>query len=37
MESEEISDNTPGDFPPNATTCGKCSTKSVIVIDGCAN
>lgn len=36
METEEISDNTPGDFPPNATKCGKCSTKAIIVINGFA-
>ncbi len=29
-------DDTVGDFPPSATMCGKCSTKSVIVMDGCA-
>ncbi|HDZ39809.1 MAG TPA: NrdJb [Marinobacter sp.] len=23
-------------FPPNSTMCGKCSTKAVIVMDGCA-
>ncbi len=29
-------DDKAGDFPPNATMCGKCSTKAVIVMDGCA-
>lgn len=29
-------DDTVGDFPPNASMCGKCSTKAVIVMDGCA-
>jgi len=29
-------DDKAGDYPPNATMCGKCSTKAVIVMDGCA-
>lgn len=29
-------DDKAGDFPPSATMCGKCSTKAVIVMDGCA-
>lgn len=29
-------DDQAGDFPPNSTMCGKCSTKAVIVMDGCA-
>ena len=29
-------DDKAGDFPPNSTMCGKCSTKAVIVMDGCA-
>ena len=29
-------DDTVGDYPPNAAMCGKCSTKAVIVMDGCA-
>ncbi|AFP30572.1 MULTISPECIES: hypothetical protein [Marinobacter] len=35
-QSKATNDDTSGDFPPNATTCGKCSTKAVIVMDGCA-
>ncbi|WP_404363187.1 NrdJb [Marinobacter sp.] len=31
-----VNDESAGDYPPNATLCGKCSTKSVIVMDGCA-
>jgi len=34
-QSKATNDDTSGDFPPNATTCGKCSTKAVIVMDGC--
>ena len=29
---EEAGENT---FPPEATLCGKCQTKAVIVMDGC--
>ncbi|WP_166261381.1 NrdJb [Marinobacter salicampi] len=29
-------DESVGDYPANATMCGKCSTKAVIVMDGCA-
>ena len=29
-------DDTSSDYPANATMCGKCSTKAVIVMDGCA-
>jgi len=29
-------DDQASDFPPNSTMCGKCSTKAVIVMDGCA-
>lgn len=29
-------DDKAGDFPPNSTMCSKCSTKAVIVMDGCA-
>ncbi|HTN33770.1 MAG TPA: NrdJb [Marinobacter sp.] len=29
-------DDNAGDYPLNATTCKKCSTKAVIVMDGCA-
>jgi hypothetical protein len=35
-QSKATNDDKSGDFPPNATTCGKCSTKAVIVMDGCA-
>jgi len=35
-QSKATNDDMSGDFPPNATTCGKCSTKAVIVMDGCA-
>jgi hypothetical protein len=24
------------EFPPSSTLCGKCNTKAVIVMDGCA-
>ena len=34
--STATNDDKAGDFPPNATMCGKCSTKSVVVMDGCA-
>jgi hypothetical protein len=34
--STATNDDKAGDFPPNATVCGKCNTKSVIVMDGCA-
>ena len=34
-QSKATNDDTSGEFPPNATTCGKCSTKAVIVMDGC--
>ena len=34
--SKATNDDKAGDFPPNATMCGKCSTKAVIVMDGCA-
>ncbi len=29
-------DESASDYPPNAAMCGKCSTKAVIVMDGCA-
>lgn len=29
-------DDTSNDYPANATMCGKCNTKAVIVMDGCA-
>jgi hypothetical protein len=35
-QSKATNDDTSGDFPPSATTCGECSTKAVIVMDGCA-
>jgi hypothetical protein len=35
-QSNATNDDKSGDFPPNATMCGKCSTKAVIVMDGCA-
>lgn len=31
-----VNDETVNDYPANATLCGKCSTKAVIVMDGCA-
>jgi hypothetical protein len=34
--STATNDEKASDFPPNATMCGKCSTKAVIVMDGCA-
>ncbi|MBK1874905.1 NrdJb [Marinobacter sp. 1-3A] len=34
--AKATNDDKAGDFPPNATMCGKCSTKAVIVMDGCA-
>ncbi|MFN2359862.1 MAG: NrdJb [Marinobacter sp.] len=34
--STATNDDKASDFPPNATMCGKCSTKAVIVMDGCA-
>jgi len=35
-QSKATNDDKSGDFPPNATMCVKCSTKAVIVMDGCA-
>ncbi|MBK1851646.1 MULTISPECIES: NrdJb [Marinobacter] len=34
--AKATNDDKAGDFPPNATMCGKCNTKAVIVMDGCA-
>lgn len=34
--AKATNDDKAGDFPPNATMCSKCSTKAVIVMDGCA-
>ncbi|HBC33305.1 MAG TPA: NrdJb, partial [Marinobacter adhaerens] len=34
--STATNDEKADDYPPNATMCGKCSTKAVIVMDGCA-
>lgn len=34
--AKATNDDKAGDFPPNSTMCGKCSTKAVIVMDGCA-
>lgn len=34
-KTEKAADNDAGDYPPNATMCSKCSTKAVIVMDGC--
>ncbi|MDX1633795.1 MAG: NrdJb, partial [Marinobacter sp.] len=31
-----VNDEKVTDYPANATLCGKCSTKAVIVMDGCA-
>ncbi|MBS3805618.1 MAG: NrdJb [Oleiphilaceae bacterium] len=31
-----VNDESVGDYPPTATLCGKCSTKAVIIMDGCA-
>jgi hypothetical protein len=31
-----VNDESAGDYPPTATLCGKCSTKAVIIMDGCA-
>ncbi|MGP4842610.1 TSCPD domain-containing protein [Marinobacter sp. 1Y8] len=33
---QSTNDATTGDYPPNSTLCGKCNTKAVIVMDGCA-
>ncbi|MAA63348.1 MAG: NrdJb [Alteromonadaceae bacterium] len=33
---QSTNDDTTGDYPSNATLCGKCNTKAVIVMDGCA-
>ena len=35
-QSSATNDDTSADYPPNATMCGKCNTKAVIVMDGCA-
>ena len=34
--AKATNDDKAGDFPPNSTMCSKCSTKAVIVMDGCA-
>ncbi|MFE8069579.1 NrdJb [Marinobacteraceae bacterium S3BR75-40.1] len=34
-QSKEGADNDTGDYPENATVCGKCHTKAVIMMDGC--
>ncbi|WP_111496446.1 TSCPD domain-containing protein [Marinobacter bohaiensis] len=35
-QSANNEDSGGGDYPANATMCGKCNTKAVIVMDGCA-
>ncbi|TBW59111.1 NrdJb [Marinobacter halodurans] len=35
-QSESTNDGDSNDYPANATLCGKCNTKAVIVMDGCA-
>lgn len=34
-KKQESSDNDGAQYPPNATVCPKCSTKAVIIMDGC--
>ncbi|NWN90765.1 NrdJb [Marinobacter adhaerens] len=34
--SQATNDEQSGDFPPNSTMCGKCNTKAVVIMDGCA-
>ncbi|MEQ5833463.1 NrdJb [Marinobacter sp. R17] len=35
-QTESTNDEASNDYPANATLCGKCNTKAVIVMDGCA-
>ncbi|PVY75316.1 hypothetical protein C8D92_10733 [Tamilnaduibacter salinus] len=35
-QKESSNDGDTGGYPSNATTCGKCNTKAVVVMDGCA-
>jgi hypothetical protein len=35
-QDKATNDDTGSDYPANATMCGKCNTKAVIVMDGCA-
>ena len=35
-QNKATNDDSGSDYPANATMCGKCSTKAVIVMDGCA-
>lgn len=36
MDRPEGDDESQGSFPPNATVCGKCYQKSLVIMDGCA-
>lgn len=36
FESQGKRSDEAGDYPANSTMCGKCNTKAVIVMDGCA-
>lgn len=35
-QSTKSNEGSDGSFPPNATMCHKCSTKALVVLDGCA-